>query len=76
LPAAACFFCCGGGDVGLRLSATKRAEQAQAQTALDTSVAIPPIPRHTKKLNRAYLLRQILSCRCNEGVVRLVKALL
>jgi len=39
-------------------------------------VAIPPIPRHTKKLNRAYLLRQIFSCQCNEGVVRLVASFL
>ena len=61
---------------GLRLSAAQRAEQAQVQAALDTSVAIPPIPRHTKKLNRAYLLRQILSCQCNEGVVRLVASFL
>jgi hypothetical protein len=61
---------------GLRLSAAQRAEQAQVQAALDTSAAIPPIPRHTKKLNRAYLLRQILSCQCNEGVVRLVASFL
>jgi hypothetical protein len=61
---------------GLRLSAAQRAEQAQVQAALDTSVAIPPIPRHTKKLNRAYLLRQIFSCQCNEGVVRLVASFL
>jgi hypothetical protein len=61
---------------GLRLSAAQRAEQAQVQAALDTSAAIPPIPRHTKKLNRAYLLRQILSCQCNEGVVRLIASFL
>ena len=54
----------------------QRAEQAQVQAALNTSAAIPPIPRHTKKLNRAYLLRQIFSCQCNEGVVRLVASFL